>query len=103
MNRVDRGPLLLIVAGVFLLLTVVAYLISDAEDRFQRRKAALRDRQALYAQAQRSMVELKALQEESDRTNRARADLNAQQQSILKSLGRIETMLEERAPTGRAR
>ena len=74
MNRVDRGPLLLIVAGVLLLLAVVAYLISEAEDRFQRREAALRDRQALRAQAQRSIAALKALRggERSDRQGQGR-------------------------------
>ena len=98
MNRVDRGPLLLIVAGVLLLLAVVACLISEAQDRFQRREAALRDRQALRVHAQRSMAELKAFQEESDRTDRARAELHVQNEAILKSLERIEKQLEAAAP-----
>jgi ABC-type bacteriocin/lantibiotic exporter with double-glycine peptidase domain len=102
-NRADRGPLLLIVAGVFLLLAVVAFLISDAEDRFQRSEATSRSLEALRVQTQRSIVELKALQEESDLTNRARADLDAQQQSILNSLARIEKLLTERPPTERGR
>ena len=98
MNRVDRGPLLLIVAGVLLLLAVVACLISEAQDRFQRREAALRDHQALRTHAQRSMAELKAFQEESERIARARTDLHIQNEAILKSLERIEKQLEEAVP-----
>lgn len=33
MTRADRGPVLLIVGGVLMILAVVAYLIRDAEDR----------------------------------------------------------------------
>ncbi len=93
MNRADRGPLLLIVAGVLLLLAVVAYLINDAEHNSRRREAAVRDRQAVRAQAQRVMVELKALEEERDRNTRERVELHHQNDAILKSLKRIEKLL----------
>jgi type II secretory pathway component PulM len=98
-NRADRGPLLLIVAGVLLFLAVVAYVINDAEDKSRRTEAALRDRQVIQAQAQRSIVELKALRDESVRTIRDGAELHDQHEAILRSLGRIEKLLEGRAPT----
>jgi hypothetical protein len=98
-NRADRGPLLLIVAGALLLLAVVAYVINDAEDNSRWREATLRDRQAIQAQAQRSIGELKALRDESVRTIRDRRGLHDQQEAILKSLARIEKLLEGRAPS----
>jgi type II secretory pathway component PulM len=98
-NRADRGHLLLIVAGVLLLLAVVAYVINDAEDNSRRRQAALCDQQAIQAQAQRSIVELKALRDESIRTIRDGAELHEQHEAILRSLVRIEKLLEGMAPT----
>jgi len=52
-NRVDRGPLLLILAGILLFLAVVAYLISDGEENLQRKRAALIGREALRLQTNR--------------------------------------------------
>jgi hypothetical protein len=92
-NRADRGPLLLIVAGVLLLLAVVAYLINDAEHNSRRREAAVHDRQAIRAQAQRATAELKALEEEKVRNDRERAELHHQNDAILESLKRIEKLL----------
>jgi hypothetical protein len=83
-----------------LLLAVVAYVINDAEEYSRRREAALRDRQALQAQTQRSIVELKALRDESVRTLRDGAELHEQYEAILRSLLRIEKRLEGMAPTG---
>ena len=100
MNRVERGPLLLIVAGVLLLLAVVAYLINDAEDQ-SRRIEATYERHALDAQARRSIAEMRALRDENDRIRQDRADIRGQQEEILKSLKRIEKMLERQL--GRAR
>ena len=99
MNRADRGPLLLIVAGILLLLAVVAYVINDAEDESHRREATLRDQQTIQAQAQRSIGELKALRDESVRTIRDGGGLHDQHEAILKSLSRIEKLLEDKAPT----
>jgi hypothetical protein len=98
-NRADRGPLLLIVAGVSLLLAVVAYVINDAEHNSRRRAATLRERQELQAQAQRSIVELKSLRDESVRTIRDGAEIHEQHEAILRSLERIEKLLEATAPT----
>lgn len=99
MNRADRGPLLLIVAGVLLLLAVIAYVINDAEDESRRREATRRDQQTIQAQAQRSIGELKALRDESIRTIRDRAEVHDKHEAILKSLARIEKLLEGKAPT----
>ncbi len=63
MNRADRGPLLLIVAGVLLLLSVVTFLINDVEHNSLRRAADIRDRQAVLKQVQRVTVELNTLRE----------------------------------------
>jgi hypothetical protein len=98
-NRADRGHLLLIVAGGLLLLAVVAYLINDAEDESRRREATRRDQQTIQAQAQRSIGELKALRDESIRTIRDRAEVPDKHEAILKSLARIEKLLEGKAPT----
>jgi hypothetical protein len=99
-NRTDRGPLLLIVAGVLLLLAVVAYSINDAEDNFLRREAALRGHRAVGAQAPRSIVESKALQEGGARTVRDGAELHGERDEILKSLKRIEELLERASSPG---
>jgi hypothetical protein len=88
----------LIVAGVLLLLAVVAYSINDAEGNFLRREAALRGHQAVRAQVQRSTVEMKAFEEESARTIRDRAELHGQHDEIMKSLKRIEKLLEGASP-----
>ena len=100
MNRADRGPLLLIVAGVLLLLAVVAYLINDAEDNSRHRAATLRDRKELQAQAQRSIVELRAMREEHARTAQDRAELREQHEVVRRSLDRIEKLLDQMASTG---
>jgi flagellar biosynthesis/type III secretory pathway M-ring protein FliF/YscJ len=99
-NRADRGPLLLIVAGVLLLLAVVAYLVNDAEDNSRRREAAVHDRQAARVHVQRATAELKALEQERDRNNRDRAELQDQNRAILESLKRIEKLLREKPRTG---
>ena len=94
MNRVDRGPLLLILAGILLLLAVVAYLISDAEENLQRKEADLHGREALRVQKEQAIEERKAYQAESNRMNKERAELHSQQDAIIKSLKRIEETLE---------
>jgi hypothetical protein len=82
-----------------LLLAVVAYVINDAEDNSRWREATLRDRQAIQSQAQRSIGELKALRDESIRTIRDRAELHDKHEAILKSLVRIEKLLEGQSRT----
>ena len=94
MNRVDRGPLLLILAGMLLLLAVVAYLISDAEENLRRAEAVLRGREALRVQQERAIADRKTYQAVSDRMNKERAELLSQQDAIIKSLKRIEESLE---------
>lgn len=94
MNRFKRGPLVLAIAGIFLTLAVVSYLINDAQDNYQRRAAALRDLQVFRAQVQRSRVEMQAFREESDRNDQDRAELQEQYAAILKALERIERLLE---------
>ena len=99
MNRADRGHLLLIVAGVLLVVAIVAYVINDAEDNSRWKEATLRDRQAIQVQAQRSIGELRALRDESIRTIRDSAGVHDQHEAILRSLVRIEKLLEVGAPT----
>ena len=96
MERVNRGPLLLVVAGILLITAVVAFLISDIEASFQRRQASIRSREALRVPAPRSLE----LQDESDRASKAGAEINAQHEAILRSLARIEGLLKALAPTG---
>ena len=98
MNRSDRGPLLLIVAGVLLILAVVAYSIRDAEDGFLRREAALRGYHAVGVQAQGSIVSLKSFRAGSARTIRDRAEILEQHAEILKSLRRIKKLVEAVSP-----
>jgi hypothetical protein len=102
-NRADRAPLLLIVAGALLLLSVIAYLINDAQDNSLRREAALRGPDSLPAQAQHSIVKMKALEEERIQNCRDRAELQEQNEAILKSLARIEGLLEGIDPPASAR
>jgi hypothetical protein len=84
MNRIEQGPLLLILSGILLLLAVVAYLINDAEDRVQTKARIERQAQAInHDQAERNGY------------LRARADLVNQQQNILDRLKRIEDFLIE--------
>lgn len=94
MNRADRGPLLLIIAGILLLLAIVAYSIDHAEESSLRKEAALRGRQTDREPGQRSILESKALQGERARTIRDVADLHGQHDEILKSLKQIEKLLE---------
>jgi hypothetical protein len=102
-NRSDRGPLLLIVAGVLLILAVVAYSINDAEEIYLRREAALRGHQAAGAQTQGPIAELKSLQEESARTIREKTEILGQHDEILKSLKRIERLVEAASSPERGR
>lgn len=92
MNRADRGPLLLIVAGVLMLLAIVAYLIDDAEDHSRRMEASF-ERQALDAQTRRTVAEVRAIRDENDRTRRERDRIRDQHEEMLKSLERIEKLL----------
>lgn len=94
MNRVDRGPLLLILAGILLLLAVVAYLISDAEEYLQRKEAVLHGREALRVQKVQAIEERKAYQAESNRLKEECVELHSQQDAIIKSLKRIEESLD---------
>jgi hypothetical protein len=77
--------LLLIVAGVLLLLSVVAFLINDVEHDPLRRAADMRDRQAVLEQVQRVMVELNALKEERERHDRQRDELRDRNEAVLES------------------
>jgi type II secretory pathway component PulM len=92
-NPADRVPRLLIVAGMLLLLAVVAYVINDAQALSRLRRADLRDQQALAAQIQRSAAALRACREEADRIGRVRSELQGQYATILESLKRIEKRL----------
>ena len=98
MNRVDRGPLQLILAGVLLMLAVVAYSIRDVEDRSRRMEELLECR-TLEAQARRSIGELRALRDESDPTHPRRDGSSEEREGILRSLERIEGLLEASPPT----
>ncbi len=99
MNRVDRGPLLLILAGMLLLLAVVAYLISDVEENLRQAEAVLRGREALRVQQERAIADRNTYQAVNDRMNKERAELLSQQDAIIKSLKRIEELLEAAGPT----
>ncbi len=99
MNHTHRGPLLLIVAGVLLLLAVVAYLIHDAETHSFRREASA-ERQSLDAQTRQSIAEIKALREVNDRMLLERQELLERNEEILESLHRIEVLLGD-SPTSR--
>jgi hypothetical protein len=99
-NRAERGPLLLFVAGVLLLLAVAAYLINDAEDQSRRIEASF-ERRALDAQTRRSMAELRVLRDENDRMRQDRTDIRDRQEEILKSLSRIEKLLGATMSSGR--
>ena len=98
MNRADRGPLLLIVAGVLLLLPIVAYSIHDVEDRSRRMEEVLEHR-TFEAQARRSIGEMRALRDESDPTRPQRDGGCEEHEGILRSLKRIEELLEALPPT----
>jgi hypothetical protein len=93
-NRVDRGPLLLILAGIMLFLAVVAYLISDAEENLQRGEAVLYGREALQVQKEQAIEDRKTFEAQSDRMNEERAELHSQQDTIIKALRRIEESLD---------
>jgi hypothetical protein len=102
-NRVDRGPLLLILAGIFLLLTVVAYLIHEAEESRRRKEADLYGREALRVQRQQAIEDRRSYQAENDRMNKERAELHSQQDAIIKTLKRIEETLEAACPSNSSR
>jgi hypothetical protein len=90
-----------LVAGVLLLVAVVAYLITEAEAKTRRIKLAF-DRQALGVRTRRSIADMRALRSESEWTRRDRARLRDQQAEILKSLETIENLLgAELASPGR--
>jgi hypothetical protein len=89
---------LLSLAGVLLLLAVVAYLISEAEDTLQRKKSALRSQEALRIQEERAIADRKVYEAENEEIKKERAKLDSQQNVIIKSLKRIEAALETAAP-----
>ena len=78
MNRTSRGPILLTLAGVFLLFALIAYLISDAEYNQARHEAALRQQEELRRQNQVSIAD--------------RAELHLRQDTIMESLKRLEEL-----------
>jgi hypothetical protein len=89
-NRGDQGPFLLAVAGTLLLLSVVAYAISDADAVAQRREAVRRNREALARQAQELCEGRKVLDAEMDRITKEQWDLSGRQEAILDALKRLE-------------
>ena len=90
MNRVDRSPIWLTLAGALLLIAVIAYLINEAEQNLQQKEAVLRESEALRFQKEQVIQGRIMYQAESDRMNRERAELHSQQDTIIKTLKRIE-------------
>ncbi len=90
MNRGDQGPFLLAVAGTLLLLAVVAYAISDADDIAERREALARSREVFREQTEQLAVDRKALSAEMDRINKASSAFSSQQNALMKVLKRLE-------------
>jgi hypothetical protein len=92
-NRADRGPLLLILAALLLFLTIIAYLINEAQEERQRNEAILQGREALRVQRLRAIEDRKLFQSDSNRVSRERDELRTRQDAIIKALGRIENKL----------
>ncbi len=76
MNRTNRGPILLTLAGVLLLFVLVVYLINDAEYNQARHEAALHQRELQRRENERSVAD--------------RAELHRRQNMIIESLKRLE-------------
>jgi hypothetical protein len=68
-------------------------LINDAEDQ-SRRIEANYERHALDAQARRSISEIRALRDENNHIRLDRDGIRGQQEEILKSLKRVQELLE---------
>jgi hypothetical protein len=99
-NRVDRGLLLLAAAGILLLLTLGAHLIGDVEASSRPREAALRSQGALRAQVEELVEDGRMLQAQTEQAGKDRAELHRQQDTIIRSLQRIEKALEAMAAHG---
>ncbi len=99
MNRVERGPLLLIVAGVLMLMAVVAYAIHDAEN-WSRRIEMNFARRAIDDQTRRSLTEMKTIRDQHARVHLEQQQVERRQAEILERLRRIEAMLEGQSPPG---
>ncbi len=95
MNQPVRGPLVLIIASIFLLFAIVAYLVGDAESNNQRHVAILRETDILRGQNERSIADRAALHEQTTRFATSRTELYRQKKVTIELLRRLDELTTE--------
>jgi hypothetical protein len=95
MNQSKRGPAILIVAGMFLLFAIVAYLVGDAESNNERHAAILRETDILRVQNEQSIADRAALHEQTTRFAASRAELCRQKKVTVELLRRVDDLTAE--------
>jgi hypothetical protein len=95
MNQSKRGPAVLIVAGIFLLFAIVAYLVGDAESNNERHAAILRETNILRVQNEQSIADRAALHEQTTRFAASRTELCRQKKVTVELLRRLDELTTE--------
>jgi hypothetical protein len=95
MIQSKRGPAVLIIAGIFFLFAIVAYLIGDAEGNNQRHEAVLREQNILRDQNERSVADRAALHEQTERFAASRTEICRQKKVTVELLRRLDELTAE--------
>jgi hypothetical protein len=87
----------LIVAGLLFFVAIITYWINDAEERARLKQGRGREQEAHRLQIEQVMKSRQMLQAETERSRKEWLELQHQNDAIIKSLRRIERMLESMA------
>ena len=86
---------MLIIASVFMLFAIVAYLVGDAESNNQRHEAILREQDILRGQNEQSIADRAALHEQTERFAANRTELCRQKKVTVELQRRLDELTAE--------
>ena len=95
MNPAIRGPLVLTAAVVFMLFTIVAYLVGDAESNNERHAAILREQNVIRRQNESSIADRAALREQTERFALTRTEVCRQKKLCEAMQRRLDELAAE--------
>jgi hypothetical protein len=93
-SRETRGPILLVIGATLAAFAVIAYTISDFNEKTQRQEAIIREQSTLRAQDVQLIQERAKLDSRNERELQERAELRSQINTIISSLERIEKTVQ---------
>jgi hypothetical protein len=93
-RRETRGPLLLVIAATLAAFAMIAYTISDFNEKTQRQQAIVREQSTLRVQDVHLIQERAKLDFRNERELQERVELRSQINTIISALERIENIVQ---------